>query len=216
MSFRILIADDHTLVRQGLKALLDAQPDMQVVGEVGDGRSTIRAAGELTPDVIIMDISMPDMNGIDATRQLLAGPRKVKVLGLSMHADPRFVARLLRAGASGYLLKDCAFEELARAIRVVMDGQVYLSPGIAGSVVQDYLRQTPGDAPPGSPLTDREREVLQLLAEGRSTKQIAATLQLSPKTVETHRRRIMDKLSVYSVAELTRYAIREGLIGLEG
>lgn len=213
MAVRIIIADDHTLMRQGLRALIAAQPDMEVIAEAGDGRTAVSLARNLGADVIIMDISMPDMNGIEATRQITAEHPATKVIGLSMHSDRRFVAQVLRSGASGYLLKDCAFDELTRAVQAVTAGQTYLSPGIAGPVIEDYLRRV-GEADRvegNSPLSEREREVLQLLAEGRSTKQIAGMLQVSGKTVETHRRRIMEKLGIFSVAELTKYAIREGL-----
>ncbi|MDD4889384.1 MAG: response regulator transcription factor [Phycisphaerae bacterium] len=216
MAIRIIIADDHTLMRQGLRALISAQPGMEVIAEAGDGRTTVSLAKDLSPDVIIMDISMPDLNGIEATRQITESSKTIKVIGLSMHSDRRFVAQVLKSGASGYLLKDCAFDELTRAIQAVMTDQTYLSPGIAGPVVEDYLRKiASSDTGDNSVLSQREREVLQLLAEGRTTKQIATELQVSGKTIETHRRRIMDKLSIFSVAELTKYAIREGLTSQE-
>jgi two-component system response regulator NreC len=216
VSVRILLADDHKIVRDGLRALIDNEPDLQVVAETEDGRSAIRLADELSPDVIILDIGMPDLNGIEAARRIIGEHPHIKVVGLSMHSDRRFVSEMLRAGASGYLLKDCAFEELTRAIKAVMANEIYLSPKIAGTVIEDYVNKlAAGDTSSTSLLTHREREVLQLLAEGKSTKQIAYLLKVSVKTIETHRQNIMRKLDVYSVAELTKYAVREGLTSLE-
>jgi two-component system response regulator NreC len=216
MSIRILLADDHQMVRQGLRALVCNQPDLEVVGEAGDGRATVALAQELAPDVVIMDIGMPDLNGIDATRQILARIPKTKVIALSMHSNSRFVAGMLQAGAFAYLLKDSAFEELVRAIQTVMANQIYLSPGISGVVVRDFL-DAQGDSAAGAApvLSNREREVLQLISEGWSTKEIASRLHLSVKTVETHRQRLMSRLHVRSVAELTKYAILAGLTSLE-
>lgn len=216
MSIKILIADDHKIVRDGLRSLLEKQPNLEVVAEAENGRAAVQLAKDKSPDVVIMDISMPDLNGIDATRQMITALPEVKVLGLSMHSDKRFVIGMLGAGASGFLLKDCAFEELSQAIKVVIANQVYLSPGIAGTVVNDYVRRILGNYAFFKPvLTPREREVLQLLAEGLSTKQIASRLHVSVKTVETHRRQIMTKLDIHSIAELTKYAVREGLTSLE-
>ena len=214
MSTRIVLADDHQLMRQGLRGLLDREPDMEVVGEADGGRSALALVAELVPSVVIMDVAMPDLNGVEATRKIVEGFPGVRVIALSMHADKRFVAGMLKAGASGYLLKDCAFAELAGAVRTVAAGQVYLSPGIAGLVAEEFAGRFAPDRP-GSPLTGREREVLQLIAEGQATKQIAVRLGLSVKTVETHRRQMMDKLGLHSVAELTKYAIREGLTALD-
>jgi DNA-binding NarL/FixJ family response regulator len=189
---------------------------MEVVGEAENGRLALELARQKKPDVVIMDVSMPDLNGIEATRQMLVDQPGVRVIALSMHSDRRLVAGMLQAGASGFLLKDCAFDELARAINAVMSNQPYLSPRIAGTVIQDYVRRmTPSESPTADALTAREREVLQLLAEGWSTKQIGSHLHVSVKTVETHRRQMMDKLSLHSIAELTKYAIREGLTSLE-
>ena len=215
MTLRILLADDHHLMREGLRTLLEKESDMAVVAEAGDGRSAVRLAREMKPDVIIMDIAMTDLNGIEAARQALAHAPKTRIIALSMHADKRFVAAMLKAGASGYLLKNCAFAELAGAIRTVAAGQTYLSPAVAGVVVEGYVARAAAGAPAGSALSAREREVLQLLAEGRSTKQIATHLHTSISTIETHRRHIMERLGLFSVAELTKYAVREGLTSPE-
>jgi two-component system response regulator NreC len=216
MSIRILLADDHKITREGLRSLLDNQQDMEVVAEAEDGRTAVSLVREVVPSVVIMDVSMPDLNGVEATRQIIAQFPDVKIIGLSMHSDTLFVTEMLKSGASGYLLKDCAFDELALAIRTVVTGKTYLSPSISGVVVDDYLhRLSKADFSDSEVLTDREREVLQLLAEGKSTKQIALKLHISVKTVETHRRQIMNKLDIHTVAELTKYAIRKGLTSLE-
>ena len=215
MSTRILLADDQRIMREGLRALLDGIPGMTVVAEADNGRSAVQLTQELRPDVVIMDVSMPDLNGIEATRQIVTARPETRVVALSIHSDRRFVLQMFRAGAAGYLLKDCAFEELTRAIRVVSDGQGYLSPGIAGVVVGELVTSIYRDnTSQGPALTSREREVLQLTAEGKTTKEIANLLTVSVKTVETHRRQIMEKLRMNSVAELTKYAIREGLTSL--
>jgi DNA-binding NarL/FixJ family response regulator len=215
MTLRIVLADDHKIVRDGLRNLLERYPDMEVAGEAEDGREALSLARKLSPDVVIMDIAMPDLNGIEATRQILAEIRNVKIIALSMHSDKRFVSEMLKAGASAYLLKDCAFEELVTAIRTIMKGKIYLSPGIAGVVIEDYLSKgSREDASAFSVLSDREREVLQLMVEGKSTKEIAAHLNVSAKTIETHRANIMAKLDIHTIAELTKYAIREGLTSL--
>jgi DNA-binding NarL/FixJ family response regulator len=214
MKTRILIADDHQLMREGLRGLLEGEPDMEVVGETESGREVLDLIQKLSPDVVIMDVAMPDLNGVDATRKVTKTAPAIRVLALSMHTDKRFVAGMLNAGASGYVPKDCAFAELARAVRTVAAGKVYLSPAIAGLVAEEFASRAVKEAP-ASPLTSREREVLQLLAEGRATKEIAGCLRLSVKTVETHRRQMMEKLDLHSVAELTKYAVREGLTSLE-
>jgi len=216
MSVRILLADDHKITREGLRSLIENQPDMQVIAEAEEGRTAVRLAQQLSPDLVIMDVSMPDLNGIEATLQISHRAPKVKVIALSMHSDSLFVTEMLKSGAKGYLLKDCAFQELASAIDAVMTGKTYLSPSISGVVVDDYLHRLSkaGFSQPDI-LTAREREVVQLLAEGKSTKQIALKLHISAKTVETHRRQIMDKLDIHSVAELTKYAIRKGFTSLE-
>jgi two-component system response regulator NreC len=199
-------------MREGLRSLLEKQPDIEVVAEAEDGRMAVQLVRELSPDVVIMDIAMPDLNGIGAAHQILAEGPGVKVIALSMHSDRRFVARMFKAGASGYLLKDCAFEELARAVRTVVADQFYLSPRVARIVIRDYVRRlTETDFSASSFLTTRQREVLQLLAEGKSTNEIASCLQVTVKTVETHRRNIMSKLGIHSVAQLTKYAISVGL-----
>ncbi len=216
MSIRILLADDHKITRQGLRSLLEKQPDMEVVAEVEEGRTAVRLVRELLPDVVIMDVTMPDLNGIEATRQIIGKFGDIKIIALSMHSDTLFVSEMLKSGASGYLLKDCAFEELARAIRTVVANKTYLSPSISGVVVDDYLhRLSKADFSGSEILTNREREVLQLIAEGKSTKQAALKLHISTKTVETHRRQLMNKLDIHTVAELTKYAIRKGLTSLE-
>ncbi len=207
---RVLLADDHKILRQGLRTLLEQEKDIQIVGEADNGRSSVKLTGELAPDVVIMDVAMPDLNGIDATRRIAKAEPRTRVLALSMHSDGRYVKGMLQAGARGYILKDCAAEELTHAIRTVMAGRIYVSPGVTGTIVNDYVRQlTAADEP--TTLTRREREVLQLLAEGGSTANIAAGLHLSVKTIEPHRKRIMDKLGLRSIAELTKYAIREGI-----
>lgn len=216
MSIRIVLADDHKILRAGLRAMIVEQPDMEVVGEAENGRTAVNLTRELSPDVVIMDIGMPDLNGIEATRQIVAEVPSVKIIGLSMYSDRRYVAGLFGAGASGYLLKDIEFEELIEAIQAVVEGQVYVSSGVTGIVIEDYVHRVSGTKNGGiSALTPREREVLQLLVEGRSTKQIAYELEVSIKTVESHRHRVMEKLDLHNIADLTKYAIRAGLTSLE-
>ena len=216
MSVRILLADDHGIIRQGLRSLLEKQSDIEVVAEAEDGRKALGLVRELVPDVAIMDITMPNLNGVDATRRIVSEFPKVKIIALSIHSNRRFVADMLKAGASGYILKECLFDELVLAIRTVVAGSIYLSPRITGVVVDDYVERllTTADSQP-TILTEREHEVLQLLAEGKSMKQIALELHVSIKTIEANRRRIMEKLDIHSVAELTKYAVREGLTSLE-
>jgi two-component system, NarL family, response regulator NreC len=216
MGTRILLADDHTMVRHGLKRSLQQERDMEVIAEAADGRTAVRMAKELAPDVVVMDISMPDLNGVEATRSIAEANPHVRVVALSMHATNKYIAEMFRAGARAYVLKDCEFGELADAVRTVMSGKTYVSPAIANVVVDNYLR--PGEGDQGgafSLLSRREREVLQLLAEGKSTKQIGAVLHISPKTVEAHRVRVMEKLDIDNVAQLTKYAIQEGLTSPE-
>lgn len=217
MSTRILLADDHQITRQGLRSLIDSQSDMEVVAEAQDGRAAIQLTKKLKPEIVIMDVSMPDLNGIEATKRIVSECPGVKIIALSMHSDNLFVSEMLKSGASGYLLKDCAFEELDRAIRAVAAGDTYLSPSISGVVVDNYVQQLEKtkSSKLDEILTAREREVLQLIAEGQSTKQTALKLHISVKTVETHRRQIMNKLDIHTIAELTKYAIRKGLTSLE-
>jgi DNA-binding NarL/FixJ family response regulator len=212
MSVSILLVDNHRIMREGLRSLLCRQPDLEVVGEAEDGRTAIQLAQKLRPDIVVMDVSMPSLNGVDATHGIVRGVPSTKVIGLTMHSDRHMVARMLQAGASGYLLKDCDLEELVRAIRVVAAGQTYLSPAVAGLVTTEFVRCWDArDQSLASLLTAREREVLQLIAEGHSTRDAAARLHVSVKTVETHRMHIMKKLKVKSVAELTKAAIAGGL-----
>lgn len=211
MRTRILLADDHELFLSGLLALLERESDMEVIAEAKDGREACRKAEELSPDLVLMDISMPGLNGIEATRRI-AGDSAVKVLCLSMHSESRFVEAALESGACGYLLKDSEPQELVRAIRVVMMGRTYISPAVAGTLIDALKGQRPlAGSSAFTLLTEREREVLQLLAEGHPTREIAAQLYMSPKTVATHREHVMEKLRIHSIAGLTKYAILEGL-----
>ena len=212
MTIRVLIADDHQIVRESLRALLEKEPGFIVVGEAGEGRTALRLARELVPDVIIMDVAMPDLNGIEATRQVVGEFPEIKVIALSMHNDRRFVLNMLKSGARGYLLKDCASQHLIKAIRLVTANKTYISHEIADLVVKDYLATTgPVEGSSAELLTVREREVLQLIVEGKTNNKIAETLKVSIKTVESHRHTIMLKLDIKSIAELTKFAIREGL-----
>jgi DNA-binding NarL/FixJ family response regulator len=216
MSTRVLLVDDHAIIREGLRSLLEKQPQMEVVADTDDGRKAVELVRQFSPDIVIMDVTMPGLNGIEATRLITAESPEVKVIALSIHSQRRFVADMLSAGAAGYILKECLFDELVQAIDVVTDGGRYLSPKIAEVVVDDYVKHLSNitDSPLAS-LTSREREVLQLVAEGKSTKEIALELHVSTKTIEANRRQIMDKLDVHSVAELTKYAVREGLTTLD-
>jgi len=212
MKIKLLLADDHQIMREGLASLLEKHPDLEVIGQAGEGRAAVSLARELHPDVVVMDIGMPGLNGIEATRQIIATAPGVKVIALSVHAQSPFVAGMLQAGASGYLLKYSAAEELVRAIRLVVQGQTVLSPEITGQVVEGYMgKRSPAGASVFTVLSPREREVLQLYAEGKITRQIAALLHISPKTVEFHRRQIMDKTGCASFVDLIKYAIQEGL-----
>jgi len=208
LNIRILLADDHQILREGLKGLLEKQKDMIVVGEASDGRMAVTLAKDLIPNVIVMDIGMPDLNGVEATRQILEKCRGIKIIALSLQADGPVVRRMFQAGAVGYLLKEAASDDLVKAIRTVVMGRTYLGSQIAGVVVQQMNLPDPAAT---SPLTAKEREVLQLLAEGKTTKEIAASLFVSAKTIDTHRQHIMNKLDIHNVAELTKYAIREGI-----
>jgi len=216
MSTRVIIADDHTIVRHGLVKLLEQEDDMEVIAQAQNGISTVELAKKLSPDVVVMDVGMPDLNGIGATEQILRENPKIRILALSMHSGRKFVVAMLRAGACGYLLKDCALEELVNAVRIIVGGKTYLSPAIADIVVEDYVRKTvETEASAFSVLSQRERDVLQLMAEGNTTKQIGLQLHISPKTVEGHRLRLMNKLGIDNVAQLTKYAIQEGLTSPE-
>jgi len=215
MAITVILADDHKIIRDGLRTLIESESGMQVIAEAENGRETIKLAKELQPSVVIMDISMPDLNGIDATREIVNSSPGIKVIALSMHSDRRFVSGMLSSGASGYLLKDCAFEELAKAIRTVVTNHTYLSPMISDIVVKSYINKSPETTTENAPsLTAREREMLQLMAEGMTAKEIASHLFVSVKTVETHRRNIAQKLNINRAAELIKYAIREGLVTL--
>ena len=209
---RIFIADDHIVVREGLKSLINAQPDMEVTGEADDGEAAWQAASDCLLDVMVMDVSMPKMNGAQATERLKRACPNVKVLVLTAYEDKSYLRLLLQAGASGYLLKRAAAEELIRAIRTVAAGGVYLDPALAGKVVDSFIRQPPSpDAPPrNNVLSKRETEVLRRIAEGYSNKEIAARLKISVKTVETYKARLMEKLDLRSRAEIVRYALQQG------
>lgn len=216
MSIGVLLVDDHAIIREGLRSLLEKQPDMEVLADTDEGRKAVELVRELSPDVVIMDVTMAGLNGIEATRLIAAEFPEVKVIALSIHSQRRFIADMLSAGAAGYILKECLFDELVQAIQAVAVGGRYLSPRIADVVVDDYVKRLSGTADsPLAALTGREREVLQLVAEGKSTKEIALELHVSTKTIEANRRQIMEKLDVHSVAELTKCAVREGLTTLE-
>jgi len=216
-AIRIVLADDHDVVRAGIRGILGRQSTIEVVGEASNGREALQMARDLKPNIIVMDIAMPELNGLEATRQIVAAEVDVKVLILSMHSSRQFVSEVLKAGASGYLLKNNALRELPIAIAAVSAGKVYLSPGVAELVVEDYVRHVPATGKVAfSTLSAREREVLQLLAEGKTSKEIANALTVSVKTVESHRSQIMDKLGIRTVAELTKFAVREGLTPLDG
>lgn len=213
---RILIADDHGIVRQGLRVLIENQADMEVVGEAENGLEVVELAGRLSLDVILMDISMPNLNGVEATRLILRDNPNVKIIALSVHFNKHFVTDMLQAGASGYVLKSCLFDEVISALHVVNSGKHYLSSKVSEFVLDDYLQRLKiaGESETGK-LTERERHVIQLLAEGKTTKQIGLQLHVSPKTVDSNRREAMDKLGISNVAELTKYAIREGLTSMD-
>ncbi len=207
MSLRIVLADDHVIVRQGLKALLEREK-LEVAGEASDGREAVELARELQPDLIILDVAMPLLNGMEAAREILRSNPRARVILLTMHAEDHYVLEALRAGATGYVMKTRASGELVQAIREVQRGNVYLSPGVKRAVISAFLAK---GGPPSEPLTSRERQVLQLIAEGRTTKQAAALLNISTKTAESHRTHIMQKLDIHETAGLVRYAIRSGL-----
>ncbi len=211
---RILLADDHTIVRDGLRALLEHQPDMDVVAEAGDGRECVQLAALHSPDVVMMDVAMPEMNGIEAARRIVAANPKIAVVMLSMHRDESYVLRSLKAGAKGYLLKDSPRDDVLAAIRATADGRSWLSGKVAGMLREDYVLklESRGLEDSYELLTDREREILQLLAEGKANKEVANLLNISPTTVETHRGHILQKLSLHSTADLILYAVRKRII----
>ena len=212
MTIKILLADDHSITREGLRSLLQKEKNMEIAAEVDNGRTAVEKALHLVPDVILMDINMPDLNGIEATKQILARQPGIKVIALSMFSERRYVIGMLKAGVSGYLLKDCAFQELLEAILTVTAGRKYLSRKITDVVVDDLLNERPVESLSlDTVLTGREREVLQMIAEGATSVQIAARLHVSEKTISTHRRKIMNKLNIHSVSGLTKFAVREGL-----
>jgi DNA-binding NarL/FixJ family response regulator len=216
MAVRILVADDHCIVRQGLCNLIEGHTGYAVAGQAGSGWEAVRFTRRLCPEIVIMDIGMPDLNGIDATRMCIEVCPRIKVIALSMHADRRYVLGMLKAGARGYILKESAFEDLIRAIDAACNHEIYLSPKVAGTVVEDAIRcRVPEPSSPFDALTVREREVLQMVAEGRTTRRMAAMLNVSIKTVEARRKSIMRKLDLHSIAELTKYAVREGLTSVE-
>jgi DNA-binding NarL/FixJ family response regulator len=206
---RILLVDDHAVVRQGFKMILSAESDMEIVGEAGNGREAVELAEHLRPDIVVMDVAMPELNGIEATRRLLASTPHARVIALSMHKDSVYVREILRAGARGYLLKDSGAGDLVSAIRAVASGESYLSPAVSNAVLDDYRKHVTN---PIDLLSSREREVLQMLAEGKTNKEIAVVLKLSVYTVDAHRGRIMEKLNVHSINELVRFAVRNGLV----
>ncbi len=214
---RLLLADDHAVVRSGLRLLLEAQPDMAIIGEAENGADAIRRAGELAPDVVLMDIEMPGMNGIEATRRIKAQSPATAVLALTMYEDDQYFFEMLRAGAAGYVPKRAAPDELVSAIRAVSRGEVFLYPSLAGRLVQDYLqrRAVEEQAPPADELTPREQEVLTLIAQGLSNNEIGDQLVISAKTVDRHRENIMRKLNLHNRVDLVKYALRKGLIDLE-
>jgi len=206
---RILLVDDHAVVRQGFKMILDAQSDMEIVGEAANGREAVELAAQLRPDIVVMDVAMPELNGIEATRRVIAAGPHIRVIALSMHKDSVYVREILRAGARGYLLKDSGADDLVKAIRAVAGGESYLSPAVSSAVLDDYRKHVTN---PIDLLTSRERAVLQMLAEGKTNKEIAVVLNLSVYTVDAHRGRIMEKLNLHSINELVRFALRNGLI----
>jgi len=216
MTIKIILADDHNVLREGLKSLLNQQEDFEVIGEADNGQEAVRLAKKLEPDIVVLDIGMPHMNGIQATEHIVAEVPDAKVLALSMHSDHQFVVKMLQAGASGYMLKDCAYEELISAVRDITAGKFYLSKDVTGVVINNYINMVQSvDAASLPTLTLRERETLQLIAEGKSTADTAKLLNVSTKTIETHRKNIMDKLDIHNIAELTKYAVREGLTSIE-
>ncbi|MCE5250020.1 response regulator transcription factor [bacterium] len=214
MKISILLADDHKILRDGIRALLEKEPDFDVVGEADSGRTAIEMACKLKPDVIIMDIGMPDMNGIEATKEILSGVPSIRVLALSMYADKRFIVEMLDAGATGYLVKDCTLDEMLSAVRSVASNQKYIAQKLLVNFIDDYMKNTGNSDMLKTRLTPREREVLRLIAQGKNTKEISSALHISVKTVDTHRQHVMNKLNIHNPVDLTKYAIRTGLISI--
>ncbi len=218
---KILLADDHALVRAGIRSMLEGLPEIVVVGEANDGREALELVASLSPDLVFMDIAMPGLNGLDTAARILRDHPQVRVVILSMYLNEEYVLGALRAGATGYLLKDSDPSELELAVRAVARGEMYLSPGVSKHVIEDYLRRTGTEAPlgldvqPASPLTTRQREVLQLIAEGHTSREIAQILAISLKTVESHRQSIMERLDLHDLASLVRYAVRTGLVRVD-
>jgi len=217
MTIRIALCDDHQLIREGLRSLLERQPDMSVVGEGINGLDAIRLARDKKPDIMILDIGMPELNGIAAARRIIEDFKNIKILALSMHSDHHFVTEMLEAGASGYMLKDSAFTELTSAIRTIMAGGLFISPRLAGNVLDAFAHASKPNRKTRQrvELSEREMEILQMISEGKSSKEVAGTLNISIKTVETHRQHIMQKIGIHNVAALTKFAIREGITSLE-
>jgi DNA-binding NarL/FixJ family response regulator len=215
MTIRLLLADDHKILREGLRVMLEQDDAFDIVAEAETGRAAVRLAKELCPDAVIMDIALPDISGIEATREILKDCPETKIIALSMHTEKRYVREMLTAGASAYLVKDSAFDELIRAIKLVMEGKTYFSPEVSTVLIGDYVDTVEGGLKTAGLLGPRERQVLTLLAGGNSTREIAEQLGIGVKTVETHRYRIMNKLELRTVAELTKFAIREGLTSLD-
>jgi two-component system, NarL family, response regulator NreC len=214
VKIKVLIADDHDIVRAGVRSLLERQDDIEIVGEAADGRQVVRLAGELSPSIVVMDIAMPQLNGIDATAQILRQDPDIKIIVLSMYADEEYLVRALTAGVKGYLLKDAVQEDLLRAVRAVAAGRSFFSPAISQTLAEDYVRQLQhkGLEDSYALLTEREREILQLLAEGKSNKEVATVLNVSPYTVETHRTHLMQKLNLHNTAEIVLYAVRKKIV----
>jgi DNA-binding NarL/FixJ family response regulator len=215
-NIRILIADDHAIMREGVRALLEIHEDMDVIGEAGDGREAVAQVSELTPDIILLDISMPFMDGLEATRRIRKANPNTSVLILTQHEDKEYVLSAVKAGAAGCISKKAVSSELVSAIRAIYRGGSFLYPPVAKLLIEDYLQRTDGETDPYERLTDREREVLQLVAEGRTNQEIADLLVLSMKTVLGHRAKIMEKLDIHSRTDLIKYAIRRGLISIDG
>jgi len=215
MAIKIILADDHALIRDGLRMMIDRETDFEITGQASNGREIVDMIKKRAPDIVIMDISMPELNGIEATRQIKEINENIKIIALSVHSEVSFVRQMLKAGASGYLVKHSEFKELVQAIRTVADGQLYLSPRVSGQVIGDYLSSSSSnDSAIFTKLSDREREILQMLAEGDNKHEIAETLHLSVKTIESHRQNIMNKLNIDRFPDLIRYAIREGITEL--